>query len=117
MTPKHYKLELYNMNYYFFIGWDARAFKEYLDITHNLETEVSDFDQGITIFDDELRSIFLWVRQSHDMASTLCHESVHAACYTLNWAGVYVDMKEDEALAYLAELIFMKGADKTIAPQ
>jgi hypothetical protein len=113
--PKHYKLELYNMNYYFFIGWEPRAFKEYLDLQYDLEAEVSDYDQGITIFDDNLRSIFLWVRQSNDMAATLCHEAVHAACFTLNWAGVYIDTKEDEALAYLAELIFMKAAGRTTA--
>jgi hypothetical protein len=117
MTPKHYKLELYNINYYFFIGWDPRAFKEYLDLQFDLEVDVTDYDHGMTVFDEDLRAVFVWVRQSHDMASTLCHEAVHAACYTLNWANVYVDMKEDEALAYLAELIFMKGADKVIAPQ
>lgn len=117
MKPKHYHLELYNINYYFFIGWEPRAFKEYLDLQYDLETEISDYDSGATLFDEDTQNIFIWVRQAHDMASTLCHEAVHAACYTLNWANVYVDMKEDEALAYLAELIFMKAADKTIAPQ
>jgi hypothetical protein len=117
MTPKHYHLELYGVDYYFFVGWDQRAFTEYLDLKHDVDAQVSNYDSGATFFDEEIQAVFLWVRQASDMASVLCHESVHAACYTLNWANVYIDTKEDEALANLAELIFMKAADKTLLPQ
>lgn len=114
MTPKSFHLELYNITYYFFIGCEPRAYKEYLDVKFDIEVEVTDDDDGATCFDEDTRSVFLWVRKSNDMAATLCHESVHAACYALDWAGVYVDLKEDEALAYLAELVFLKAADKAL---
>lgn len=114
MKPKHFFLELYNVNFYFFIGCEPRAFTEYLDLNFDIETDIDDWDNGATLFDDEHRAVFLWVRQSSNMPATLCHECVHAACFALDWAGVYVDLKEDEALAYLAELIYSKAAPELV---
>lgn len=114
MTPKHFFLELYNINFYFFIGCDQRAFTEHLDLNFDIETDVTDYDRGATLFDEDHRAVFLWVRSGHDMAATLVHESVHAACFALDWAGVYVDLKEDEALAYLAELVYLKAAPEIV---
>jgi hypothetical protein len=110
MKPKHFFLELYNVHFYFFIGWQPRAFMEHLDLNFDIETDVNEYDSGATLFDEDHRAVFLWVRQGHDMLATLVHESVHAACFALDWAGVYVDLKEDEALAYLAELIYLKAS-------
>jgi hypothetical protein len=114
MTPKHFFLELYNINFYFFVGWQPRAFLEYIDLNFNVEDDLSDWDRGATLFSEEHRAVFLWVRAEHDMAATLVHESVHAACFALDWAGVYVDLKEDEALAYLAELVYLKAAPEIV---
>lgn len=110
MKPKHFKLEIYNVNFYFFIGWVGEDFANYLDEKFDVLTEIDEWDRGATLFSEDHRAVFLWVKKDNDMFPTLVHECVHAACFALDWAGVYVDMKEDEALAYLAELIFAKAS-------
>lgn len=53
----------------------------------------------------------IWVSSTAGLGA-LVHESIHAANFTLECVGVGADFKNDEAQAYLAQLIFEKALGK-----
>lgn len=107
--PKKFYLEIYDMKYLFFIQWDRQEYSDYLEKFRNTEGNLGPSDSGETFFDMDSKTIIIWVEKSENYLEILCHECVHAACFTLQWCGVKADFKNDESLAYLCELLFKKA--------
>lgn len=99
MKPKHFYCETYFQNYYFCPGWTAKQVKDYfnIDLYENSHGSCSHNSQGVVI----------WVKgNGYEALENLCHESIHAANFTLDSKGVDVTTRNDEALAYLAQFVF-----------
>jgi hypothetical protein len=118
MKPTHYYSKLYNIDFYFFINWPAAEFEAYLDEHFDYATELHPLDNGetgiIEIKDPVM--IYTWIRDGHDPEQLMVHEAVHMAGFALDWVGIQASHENDEALAYLAEYLWVKaihGCDGT----
>lgn len=112
MKPKKFYLEIYDITYLFFIGWSKEEYSKYIERKFDYECKMGATDEGETFFIDDQKTIIIWIKDGKDFMPVLCHEVVHAACFTLQWCGVKPDYKNDENLAYLAQLLFSKGTSK-----
>ena len=110
--PKKFYLEIYDITYLFFIGWDKESYSKYVENKLDYECKMGPSDEGETFFIEEQKTIVIWVKNGKNNLPVLCHEVVHAACFTLHWCGVKPDYKNDENLAYLAQLLFSKATSK-----
>ncbi len=95
------------MSHFFFIGWDPGLFIKYCKrkFKHTIELTASDEAHSELIESKEgYCSIVVWTL--NEKPSTIVHECVHAANYSLGHAGVVADHDNDEPQAYLTELLF-----------
>ena len=106
--PKFYYNELFKMNYYFCLGWDAVVFNKYLKKNFNHETDCSGkAGKSLLVEADQGRIIIIWVRSVKDL-SVIAHECVHAAYWTLNAIGIDARNDDAETLSYVVENLFSK---------
>jgi hypothetical protein len=96
------------MNYNFFVGWKFEDFQAYAKKHYSLEFRQS---CGRTLFiqEDGATIIAIWTRPGDKDGSILAHECVHAANLTLNHKGVIADHINDEAQAYLVQVLVKKA--------
>jgi hypothetical protein len=113
MKPGFYKCDLYRMEFYFCVRWKPEAFQSYMLKHQQTEVEVEDCAGFSVMTNCDLGvRIFLWSCPEDKDNSHLVHECVHAANMTLHSRGVKADFKNDEAVAYLTEMIFKKALTK-----
>ena len=106
--------EIYCTNIYFCPGFTSEEMSEAILELTGVEYS-KDFFRcfGSTIWvnGEKNAGIFVWVEPaeySPEIASTITHESIHAANCILHGAGVGVTLENDEAQAYLAGWIAKK---------
>lgn len=102
MKPRFYFCELWRMNYYFYYGWKAKDFTNYLlkNYQHELDMPATAVGHSSMLSKDEKCRIHIWVKKKSDYP-TLAHECLHAANRTLGRAGWESDLWNDEPQTYL----------------
>jgi hypothetical protein len=111
MKPKHLYLEMYRVNYYFFLGWDKLAFEIYVKKYFNHEVGSGHYDGKCMMFTSASGSVVcLWAKKN-DRGSFI-HELVHAGSMTLDHIGIDARQDNGEALAYLVGHLYDKAYEK-----
>lgn len=113
--PKHWHCEMYDINFFFFIGWKPKHFEKYA--TEKLKIKVgTDTDDFLGLHyrtDYKKRPCSLiWTKKSNDIPC-IVHECLHAAVSALSYVDVKFDIDNQEPLAYMLENI-VKVAVKRI---
>ena len=111
MKPKHYYLEIYRMNYYFFNGFSRDLFRAYSSKYFNHEIRETNFSGKCLLYTDNKGSIVSIWYDKKDKAA-LAHECVHAAVMTLEKNGIDYNNDDGETLAYLVGHLYEKALCK-----
>lgn len=108
--PRKFFCELYKVNILYFIGWPPEVFYKYALKHFDLDLTLTNYG-GYTL--KIVNGVFvIWTCPADKDRSALVHESVHAAAWILKDAGVDACFENDEAHAYLTELIYKKALAK-----
>jgi hypothetical protein len=111
MKPNYYYLELYEFHIFYFIGWTpeqyAKVCKEVFDIKGPKKDEKASTD--LVVKGTEIRCILIWTHAEVNPNSVMVHESHHAVSFIHDFVGIHSDHENDEAAAYLQELIYEKS--------
>lgn len=112
MKAKHFFCEMYKVNFYYCLDWPLEHFAYYLKKNFNHDLRMNSPEGKCLIFNVKSASIIIiWVRSKKN-TPILVHECVHAANMALDRAGVVADFNNDEAQAYLIDLVFRKAISK-----
>lgn len=105
MKPNRLKLDLFNIEILFFVGWTDEQFSLYAQNNFGFSREIKSYD-GATIFaESDANSVILfWVNDRNNL-SKIAHESLHAANMILNYIGHEASLTNDEVQAYLTGYI------------
>lgn len=106
MKPLLYKCVTWKQNYVVFIGCTYLNMCKFLSKNYNFK--LGYINCAGLCFEFSFKDkdyIGIWVGDKTDFPS-LVHECVHAACITLQHAGVKASFKNDEPLAYLTEELY-----------
>lgn len=96
--PYHFYNETYLHNFYFIPGWSRQRTYEFFGVD-------PEDGQGMTFTCPN--GIVIWLKDfSVKNIDYLLHESVHAANVLLDYKGVAITYKNDEAQAYLIQWVF-----------
>jgi len=111
MSPVHYYSELYDFDYYFFLGWEQQAFIDYVKKHFDHESEYDEDAKGSTEFnkDAKPKAIYVWIKPGQCIPAVLVHEVKHVVSETHKWVGIKACHKNDEAEAYLSEHLYRKA--------
>lgn len=104
--PKWYYCELYKTNIYYFVKWKPDPFAKYALKNYSLQIDMAG-KGGYSLHLDH--GFVIWTDPTDKHGSMLVHECVHTANGILQNAGVKPDFANDEAQAYLTELLFKKA--------
>lgn len=119
MKPGFYFNETFRQNFYFFLGWKAEDYYDYCvkHFDYHWDRELFDLNDGKTAMltnkSKGKEVVLIWTRHQEKKVSSqlaiLAHECLHATNMTLDRIGYEVDLKNDEAQAYLFTEIFRQG--------
>ena len=111
MKPIFYYNDTWKMNYHFFIGWDRIKFKNYIIKHFDKDFDVSSGACGQMSKlwkNGNLDGIIIWTKKKSDYG-TLAHECLHATNRTLEYAGWYPELNNDEPQTYLMTILINKA--------
>lgn len=108
--PKHWYCELYRFNVYYCVRWYPAEISEYMFKMYGLEKDYAKLGGTCLLLNDPI--VVIWTHPTDKDRSFLVHECVHAANIILSQRGVQPSYGNDEAQAYLAEIIFRKAIEK-----
>lgn len=111
MKPKKFYLELYNVNIFYFIGWQKELFSSYCNKRFNVQVPHKHALAETTFIYEGMspKCILIWLSPEENTAHTLAHEAKHAVSYIHEYVGIRADHVNDEAEAYLIGLIIKKS--------
>ena len=112
IKPAWYYCELYKMNFYFFIGWNAGKYAEYVLKNYNYElNNISSCDGNCLSIDIGSGHGKVICTRDKRSISTLAHECLHASIDTLTMRGIDIRDSNGETLAYYMEFLMEKALE------
>lgn len=104
---EHWFCEVWQVNFYFCIGWEWRALQVFAKGKIGFDIDDREEPEGISLCNRH--GTIIWIREGQP-ASTIAHECLHAANHNLGMKGVKADFFNDEAQAYLLGALFERAA-------
>lgn len=105
--PDFFFCPTWKMNYYFCLGWKETDLIKYCKWRFDYTPEIGPAQTGklFEFINGSEIIMLIWTRNKKDLSS-LVHECVHAANFTLEIKGWKPDFNNDEPLTYLVQSIF-----------
>ena len=107
MSPTKHYLELYEMHYYYFLGWTEDSFRKWCQKNYKFEPNSADASGCCERIPNE-NIVVIWVKRKGNLG-VLVHECVHAANITMSDIGHKPNLEHDEPTTYLIEYLFNKA--------
>lgn len=105
--------DVFEVNFYYFIGWDWTEFKKVVkkDFKFTIDEEAAE-PAGLTqIVSSKKILIFVGKKQK---SSVLVHEALHAMVAVLDSIGQEMSPDNEEVMAYYTEAIYKNGSNPRI---
>lgn len=115
IKPVHYYDELFQANYWFYLGTDISETGRHLAKHWGCDPDIVNeglLGKTIEFKNGKSRCIIIWTKMPLSnklIYPTLAHECVHAAGMALSLCGVYADFTSDETMAHYVGLLMKKA--------